>query len=174
MFAQSVGPDNLRIDDDALGSAFCGLCNCAEGNDANRNLIVELDVMKSVEYICENWTDPYVLASAAKLIANLAYSNVYTAMMCLSAHCEEALNMSIRKGGGDKNPDVQEAAMMAFANLSNNESNQTHVGASGAIELAVQVSPAARRSHTCVNIIGGGVNKGQRCLPHIVRVTDTH
>ena len=126
-----------RIDDDALGSAFCGLCNCAEGNDANRNLIVELDVMKSVEYICENWTDPYVLASAAKLICNLAYSNVYTAMSCLAAHCDEALNASIKKGGGDKNPDIQEGAMMAFCNLSNNESNQTHVGASGAIKLAV-------------------------------------
>ncbi|GMH60943.1 hypothetical protein TrST_g8759 [Triparma strigata] len=134
---QSVGPDNERIDDDALGSAFCGLCNCAEGNDANRNLIVELDVMKSVEYICENWTDPYVLASAAKLICNLAYSNVYTAMSCLSSHCDEALNASIKKGGGDKNPDIQEGAMMAFCNLSNNESNQTHVGASGAIKLAI-------------------------------------
>lgn len=33
---QSVGPDNSRVDDDALGSALCGLCNCAEGNDANR------------------------------------------------------------------------------------------------------------------------------------------
>jgi hypothetical protein len=135
---QSVGPDNLRIDDEALGSAFCGLCNCAEGNDANRNLIVELDVMKSIEYICENWTDPYVLASAGKLIANLAYNNVYTAMMCLAGHCEEALNISIKKGGGDKSPDVCEAAMLAFANLSNNESNQTHVGSSGAIELAVK------------------------------------
>mmetsp|Transcript_9896 Transcript_9896/g.20131 ORF Transcript_9896/g.20131 Transcript_9896/m.20131 type:complete len:643 (+) Transcript_9896:170-2098(+) len=134
---QSVGPDNERIDDDALGSAFCGLCNCAEGNDANRNLIVELGVMKSVEYICENWTDPYVLASASKLICNLAYNNVYTALSCLSAHCDEALNTSIKKGGGDKNPDIQEAAMMAFCNLSNNESNQTHVGASGAIKLAV-------------------------------------
>ena len=134
---QSVGPDNERIDDDALGSAFCGLCNCAEGNDANRNLIVELDVMKSVEYICENWTDPYVLASASKLICNLAYSNVYTAMSCLAAHCDEALNASIKKGGGDKNPDIQEGAMMAFCNLSNNESNQTHVGASGAIKLAI-------------------------------------
>lgn len=134
---QSVGPDNERIDDDALGSAFCGLCNCAEGNDANRNLIVELGVMKSVEYICENWTDPYVLASASKLICNLAYNNVYTALSCLSAHCDEALTASIKKGGGDKNPDIQEAAMMAFCNLSNNESNQTHVGASGAIKLAV-------------------------------------
>ena len=27
--------------------------------------------------------------------------------------------------------------MMAFCNLSNNESNQTHVGASGAIKLAI-------------------------------------
>lgn len=132
---QSVGPDNERVDDDALGSAFCGLCNCAEGNDANRNLIVELGVMKSVEYICENWTDPYVLASASKLICNLAYNNVYTALSCLGAHCDEALITSIKKGGGDKNPDIQEAAMMAFANLSNNESNQTHVGASGAIKV---------------------------------------
>ncbi|GMI42355.1 hypothetical protein TeGR_g13220 [Tetraparma gracilis] len=135
---QSVGPDNLRVDDAALACAFEGLCNCAAGNDANRNLIVELGVMSTVEYVCENWTDPEVLAGAAKLIANLAYGNVYTAMMCLSSHCEEALNVSIKKGGGDSNPDVREAAMMAFANLSNNESNQTHVGASGAIALAVK------------------------------------
>lgn len=94
--------------------------------------------MKSIEYICENWSDPYVLASASKLICNLAYNNVYTALSCLSAHCDEALNTSIKKGGGDKNPAIQEAVMMAFCNLANNESNQTHVGASGAIKLAVQ------------------------------------
>jgi len=134
---KSVGPDNYRVDDAALGSAFCGLCNCAEGSDANRNLIVELDVMSAIEYICENWTDQYVLASASKLICNLAFNNVYTALSCLAAHCDEALSTSIKKSGGDANSDVGEAAMMAFCNLANNESNQTHVGSTGAIELAV-------------------------------------
>ena len=118
--------------------ALSALVNLTCDSDANRNLFIEVGGVAPVVESALNAEDSFVVEQAVRCLCNVSYNNPYTASKVLNTHGCEAIAAAFEVSDITRHHEVVEACMVAFANMSNNEMNQTHVGASQAPKCAMQ------------------------------------
>mmetsp|Transcript_20834 Transcript_20834/g.48340 ORF Transcript_20834/g.48340 Transcript_20834/m.48340 type:complete len:608 (+) Transcript_20834:282-2105(+) len=139
--------DSPRCTHGVRAACLSALVNLTFQSDSNRNLLVELDGLQAIVEACMNSPDSHVIEQACRALGNIAFNSSYTAQRILQKQGSEALCSAVTACDVHADDRILEAAMIAVANLCNNETNQTHVGAGEAIKLAVHLCKHSPHPH---------------------------
>jgi hypothetical protein len=131
---------NKEIDDQVAHAALQGIVNVVNGNDANRNLMVDLNGVKPILSILQQRTEPWLLIECTKALGNIGYCNPFTAGTMLSLGADKLLVELLNGDDILTQPDIVFTALATFANLCYNESTQSHIGSSpNLVETVIRV-----------------------------------
>eukprot|EP01034_Spumella_vulgaris_P024855 gene24855-31244_t len=136
---------HVDVDDHISYSTLCAIVNVIHKNDANRMLAVEIRGIKPILTTLQTCSLDHILAQAVQALANIAFSNPYTANCILVLGGGEILMELLQSGDSARQPVIAHAVMSALANICNSEVNQSHVGSiNGLVECAIRVCDHAR------------------------------
>jgi hypothetical protein len=136
---------HVDVDEHISYSALCAIVNVIHRNDANRMLAVEIRGIKPILTTLQTCSLDHILAQAVHSLANIAFSNPYTANCILVLGGGEILMELLQSGDIARQPVIAHAVMSALANICNSEVNQSHIGSvNGLVECAIRVCDHAR------------------------------
>lgn len=131
----------VEVDEEVQRYAVAALVNSLHHSDANRRLAVELTGVKPLLMLIRTTSNPLLLTSCARCVANIAMGNAYTAHQSLQAGAGEIIVELLDSVDGLRQPLLVHAMLAALSNLcGGTEENQTAVGNSkGLIAVTLRV-----------------------------------
>jgi len=120
----------FNVDDDVISFACCAITNIIHDSDMNRTLSIELDAIRPLVHILKTSSFEPALVNAIKSLANIAYTNGYTAGRILESGGDIAILDVLSGSDIVKQMEVTAASLVLLANLCNSDMNQSHVASS--------------------------------------------
>jgi len=131
---------NKEIDDRIAHAALQGMVNVVNGNDANRNLLVDLNGIKPILGILQHRSEPHLLIECVKCLGNIAFCNSFTAGAMLSLGADRLLVELLNGDDILSQSEIVFTALAALANICYGESTQSHIGSSpDLVETALRI-----------------------------------
>ncbi len=131
---------NKEINDEVAHAALQGIVNVVNGNDANRNLMVDLNGIKPILSILQHRTEPHLLIECVKALGNICYCNTFTAGAILSLGGDRLIVELLNGDDIMTESEIVFTALSALSNLCYNESTQSHIGSSpNLVETAIRI-----------------------------------
>jgi hypothetical protein len=121
---------NKEIDDRVAHAALQGIVNVVNGNDANRNLLVDLNGIKPILSILQHRSEPHMLIECVKCLGNIGYCNTFTSGAMLSLGADRLLVELLNGDDIMTQSEIVFTALAALANICYGESTQSHIGSS--------------------------------------------
>ena len=131
---------NKEIDDTVAHAALTGIVNVVNGNDANRNLMVDLNGIKPILSIIQHRSEALLLIECVKALGNIAYCNTFTSGTMLSLGADRLMVELLNGGDIMTEPDIVFTTLAVCANMCYGESTQSHVGSSpNLVETVIRI-----------------------------------
>mmetsp|Transcript_17003 Transcript_17003/g.22060 ORF Transcript_17003/g.22060 Transcript_17003/m.22060 type:complete len:552 (-) Transcript_17003:45-1700(-) len=132
--------DFPRCTNGARGAALTALVNFTYNSDANKKLLVEMRGLAPIIDATVNSPDSNVVLQALRCLGNVGFNQPYCAAAIITSRGIDAIAASLEASDLLVDHEVFEAGLTTLGNLCNNEQNQTNVGASRSVGLAIHIS----------------------------------
>eukprot|EP00953_Heterococcus_sp_UTEX-ZZ885_P012002 6914-Heterococcus_DN1.PRE.1 len=127
-----------RVTIQLLLRALSVLVNSLYGNgESCRGVALEYGATAMLVSVLQQTDNEECLAMAARSVGNLSYDSPNAATALLHARCDTLLCELVRSSDASKHSYVSQAALVALANMCNNDINRAHLGGTQAIKLAL-------------------------------------
>ena len=120
--------EHCRVDDSTRLFSLQALANLTFGNEANRNILVELrGIPPLLDCICCS-NQQEILVAASQVVANVAYRSAHTTAALLRAHIDQALLEALSITDLITSPATVRVCILALTNLCNAPRFRAHLG----------------------------------------------
>lgn len=138
--------NHCDVDNEVQIFAVTAIVNLLHHHEANRRLAIELNIVKPILTILQTISTERLLILCVRVLANIAYSNAYTAHVALITGAGDCLSILIEAIDCQRQPILCHGLLSALSNMcGNNDMNQTAIGNMDAfVECTVRILSHAK------------------------------